>query len=100
MVAPTTEPFCPWKNWRAKSNCAPSPHPITPPPTPPDQVFNALNTLELKSLEEPRYLLEQFAAHPLACLTLASFVATNTGDCARRWIKVRAWVWDRVGAGR
>lgn len=51
------------------------------------QVFNALNTLELKSLEEPRYLLEQFAAHPLACLTLASFVASNTGDTARRLIK-------------
>lgn len=51
------------------------------------QVFNALNTLELKSLEEPRYLLEQFAAHPIACLTLASFVASNTGDTARRVIK-------------
>ena len=50
-------------------------------------MFNALNTLELKSLEEPRYLLEQFAAHPIACLTLASFVASNTGDTARRVIK-------------
>lgn len=30
----------------------------------------------------------QFAAHPLACLTLASFVATNTGDVARKQIKV------------
>lgn len=62
------------------------------------QVFNALNTLELKSLEEPRYLLEQFAAHPLACLTLASFVASNTGDVARRLIKARLLValpgWD------
>ena len=52
------------------------------------QVFNALNTLELKSLEEPRYLLEQFGQHPLACLTLASFVATNTGDVARQHIQV------------
>jgi prolycopene isomerase len=53
------------------------------------QVFNALNSLELKSLEEPRYLLEQFGKNPLACLTLASFVAANTGDAARKWIKVR-----------
>ncbi|KAL4439820.1 hypothetical protein ABPG75_002821 [Micractinium tetrahymenae] len=71
------------------------------------QVFNALNTLELKSLEEPRYLLEQFAAHPLACLTLASFVATNTGDCARRWIQdpellrfvdLECFLWSTVNA--
>ena len=78
----------------------------TPHPPPSAQVFNALNTLELKSLEEPRYLLEQFGQHPLACLTLASFVATNTGDCARKWIKVRrqqgGWAGGRAGgrAGR
>jgi hypothetical protein len=71
-------------------------NPLTPtsPPllSPPcsRQVFNALNSLELKSLEEPRYLLEQFGQHPLACLTLASFVATNTGDVARKHIKVAA----------
>ena len=52
------------------------------------QVFNALNSLELKSLEEPRYLLQQFLRAPLACLTLASFVATNTGDVARKCIQV------------
>ena len=52
------------------------------------RVFDALNSLELKSLEEPRYLLTQFARHPLACLTLASFLTTNTGDVARRHIKV------------
>lgn len=71
------------------------------------KVFNALNSLELKSLEEPRYLLEQFAAHPLACLTLASFVATNTGDCARRWIQdpellrfvdLECFLWSTVNA--
>lgn len=71
------------------------------------KVFNALNTLELKSLEEPRYLLEQFGKHPLACLTLASFVATNTGDCARRWIKdpellrfidLECFLWSTVNA--
>jgi len=51
------------------------------------RVFNSLNSLELKSLEEPRYLLGQFARQPLACLTLASFLASNTGDVARRYIK-------------
>jgi prolycopene isomerase len=51
------------------------------------RVFNALNSLELKSLEEPRYLLQQFARDPLACLTLASFLITNCGDVARRHIR-------------
>eukprot|EP00891_Asterochloris_glomerata_P002476 jgi/Astpho2/2476/Aster-04200 len=51
------------------------------------RVFNSLNSLELKSLEEPRYLLGEFRKHPLACLTLASFLATNTGDVARRHIR-------------
>jgi phytoene dehydrogenase-like protein len=51
------------------------------------RVFNALNALELKSLEEPRYLLQQFARDPAACLTLASFLTTNCGDVARRHIR-------------
>ena len=34
------------------------------------QVFNALNSLELKSLEEPLYLFGQFFQKPLECLTL------------------------------
>lgn len=51
------------------------------------RVFNSLNALELKSLEEPRYLLQQFARDPLACLTLASFLITNCGDVARKYIK-------------
>ncbi|GMH35734.1 hypothetical protein BSKO_03602 [Bryopsis sp. KO-2023] len=50
-------------------------------------VFNALNSLELKSLEEPLYLLEQFARQPGACLDLAWRVAQNTGDVAREFIK-------------
>ncbi|CAL8470057.1 g9599 [Coccomyxa elongata] len=50
-------------------------------------VFNALNSLELKSLEEPRYLLGEFAKHPIACLTLASYLPSNTGDVARKHIK-------------
>jgi len=51
------------------------------------KVFNSLNCLQLKSLEEPRYLLGEFFKHPLACLTLASFLTTNSGDVARRHIK-------------
>ncbi|KAI3431833.1 hypothetical protein D9Q98_010586 [Chlorella vulgaris] len=71
------------------------------------KVFNALNSLELKSLEEPRYLLEQFGQHPVACLTLASFVATNTGDVARKHIKdpellrfvdLECFLWSTVNA--
>lgn len=51
-------------------------------------MFNALNSLELKSLEEPRYLLQQFVRAPLACLTLAAYVGVNAGDVARKHIKV------------
>ncbi len=46
--------------------------------------FRSLNVLELKSLEEPRYLLGEFAKQPVACLTLASFLITNTGGPAVR----------------
>ncbi|KAJ1423338.1 hypothetical protein SESBI_12551 [Sesbania bispinosa] len=35
------------------------------------KIFNALNSLELKSLEEPLYLFGQFFQKPLECLTLA-----------------------------
>lgn len=44
------------------------------------KVFNSLNSIELKSLEEPRYLMQQFFRNPIACLTLASFLITNTGE--------------------
>jgi hypothetical protein len=50
----------------------------------------SLNVLELKSLEEPRYLLGEFAKQPIACLTLASYLPVNTGDVARKHIKARA----------
>lgn len=52
------------------------------------KVFDALNSLDLKSLEEPRYLLGQFVKNPKACIELAIRVATNTGQVARRYIKV------------
>lgn len=51
------------------------------------KVFNSLNSIELKSLEEPRYLMQQFFRAPLACLTLASFLGSNTGTVARKYIK-------------
>jgi len=46
-----------------------------------------LNTLELKSLEEPLYLAEQFVKHPLACLRLVPHLTSNTGDVAAKFIK-------------
>lgn len=51
------------------------------------RVFNALNSLELKSLEEPLYLLSQFFKNPIACLTLAYYLPQNAGDIARKCIK-------------
>ncbi|CAI7895485.1 unnamed protein product [Closterium sp. NIES-54] len=62
-------------------------HPHKPLPTPPSgQVFNALNALELQSLEEPLYLLGQFFRNPRACLTLAYYLPQNAGDIARKYI--------------
>ncbi len=51
------------------------------------QVFTALNTMDLLSLEEPRYLLRVFFQHPLACLRLVKYLPLNAGDIARRYIK-------------
>ncbi|MGF1482102.1 MAG: carotenoid isomerase [Cyanophyceae cyanobacterium] len=51
------------------------------------QVFHCLNSMELLSLEEPRYLLRSFWQHPLACLGLAKYLPQNAGDVARRSIK-------------
>lgn len=50
-------------------------------------VFDSLNCMPLKSLEEPRYLLEVFLKHPLACLNLVRFIYRNAGDVAREKIK-------------
>lgn len=50
-------------------------------------VFNSLNAMPLKSLEEPAYLLRVFAAHPIACLNLLRFIPVNAGDIARKHIK-------------
>ncbi|XP_023539389.1 prolycopene isomerase, chloroplastic [Cucurbita pepo subsp. pepo] len=51
------------------------------------KIFNALNSLELKSLEEPIYLFGQFFQKPLECLTLAYYLPQNAGDVARKYIK-------------
>ncbi|KAK3001982.1 hypothetical protein RJ639_021724, partial [Escallonia herrerae] len=50
------------------------------------KIFNALNSLELKSLEEPIYLFGQFFKKPLECLTLAYYLPQNAGDIARKFI--------------
>ncbi|KAK1310565.1 hypothetical protein QJS10_CPA08g00014 [Acorus calamus] len=51
------------------------------------KIFNALNSLELKSLEEPIYLFGQFFKKPLECLTLAYYLPQNAGAIARKFIK-------------
>ena len=51
------------------------------------QVFNCLNTMELLSLEEPRYLMRVFFQHPGACLGLVKYLPQNVGDIARRHIQ-------------
>ncbi|RZC82702.1 hypothetical protein C5167_045490 [Papaver somniferum] len=51
------------------------------------KIFNALNSLELKSLEEPLYLFGQFFQKPLECLTLAYYLPQNAGAIARKFIQ-------------
>eukprot|EP00252_Welwitschia_mirabilis_P016877 TRINITY_DN3755_c0_g1_i3.p1 TRINITY_DN3755_c0_g1~~TRINITY_DN3755_c0_g1_i3.p1 ORF type:complete len:514 (+),score=93.21 TRINITY_DN3755_c0_g1_i3:84-1625(+) len=51
------------------------------------KVFNSLNSLELRSLEEPLYLFGQFFKKPLECLTLANYLPQNAGNIARKHIK-------------
>lgn len=51
------------------------------------KVFNYLNSMDLLSLEEPRYLLRTFLQHPKSCLGLAKYLPVNAGDIARKYIK-------------
>lgn len=51
------------------------------------QVFNCLNSMELLSLEEPRYLTRVFFQKPQACLGLLKYLPLNAGDIARRHIQ-------------
>ncbi len=50
------------------------------------KVFNCLNSIELLSLEEPRYLMRVFFQNPLACLGLVKYLPQNAGDIARKYI--------------
>lgn len=51
------------------------------------KVFNCLNSIELLSLEEFRYLTRVFFQNPFACLGLAKYLPFNAGDFARRFIR-------------
>lgn len=51
------------------------------------QVFNCLNSMELLSLEEIRYLTRVFFQHPLSCLGLLKYLPLNVGDVARKHLK-------------
>ncbi len=50
------------------------------------KVFNSLNSIELLSLEEPRYLTRVFFQNPGACLSLLQYIAQNVGEVAQRYI--------------
>nr|ATQ36004.1 prolycopene isomerase [Gloeochaete wittrockiana] len=50
-------------------------------------VFNCLNSMELLSLEELRYLIRVFFSNPMSCLGLVKYLPQNVGDVARRHIK-------------
>jgi phytoene dehydrogenase-like protein len=73
------------------------------------QVFRALNALELRSLEEPRYLLRVFRQNPGACFTLLRYLGVNVGTIARRHIRdetllrfidIDCYVWSVMPADR
>lgn len=49
-------------------------------------VFNCLNSMELLSLEEPRYLMRVFFQEPGSCLGLVQYLPQNVGDIAKRYI--------------
>ncbi|NCR14726.1 MAG: carotene isomerase [Microcystis aeruginosa SX13-11] len=73
------------------------------------QVFNCLNSMDLLSLEEPRYLTRVFFQHPLSCLGLVKYLPQNVGDVARKYIKdpkllkfidMECYCWSVVPADR
>jgi prolycopene isomerase len=73
------------------------------------QVFNCLNSMELLSLEEPRYLTRIFFQRPLSCLGLVKYLPQNAGDIARRYIRdpkllkfidMECYCWSVVPADR
>jgi len=71
------------------------------------KVFNCLNSIDLLSLEEPRYLMRVFFQHMNACLGLVKYLPQNAGDVARRYIKnpqllkfidMECYCWSMVSA--
>ena len=72
-------------------------------------VFNCLNSMELLSLEEPRYLMRVFFQKPLSCLGLARYLPLNAGDIARKhiqdpkllqFIDMECYLWSVVPADK
>ncbi len=53
------------------------------------KVFNCLNSIELLSLEELKYLSRVFFQNPGACLGLLQYLPQNAGAVARRYISDR-----------
>ncbi len=51
------------------------------------EVFNYLNSMDLLSLEEPKYLAKTFFQNPGSCLGLLQYLPKNAGDIARQFIK-------------
>jgi prolycopene isomerase len=73
------------------------------------RVFNCLNSIELLSLEEWRYLLRVFVSNPLACLGLVGYLPLNVGTIARRYISdplllkfidIECYIWSVVPADK
>ncbi|MEN9218013.1 MAG: carotene isomerase [Gloeomargarita sp. DG_2_bins_126] len=73
------------------------------------RVFHYLNSMELLSLEEPRYLLRVFAQKPFSCLGLAYYLPWNVGSIARKhihdpellkFIDLECYIWSVVPAER
>jgi prolycopene isomerase len=73
------------------------------------RVFNCLNSMELLSLEEPRYLMRVFFQQPSSCLGLVKYLPQNVGAFARRYIKdpkllkfidMDCYIWSVVPADR
>ncbi|WP_218082088.1 carotenoid isomerase [Anthocerotibacter panamensis] len=73
------------------------------------QVFNYLNSMELKSLEEIGYLTRVFFDQPFSCLGLARYLPVNAGAVARRYIRdphllrfidMECYCWSVVPADR
>ncbi|MGF1491752.1 MAG: carotenoid isomerase [Microcoleaceae cyanobacterium] len=71
------------------------------------KVFNCLNSIELLSLEEYRYLLRVFFENPGACLGLLRYLPQNVGDVARwnihdpellKFIDMECYCWSVVPA--